>query len=340
MSRGIVRAAAYLPVRSDGRRRTIGPDEDDFTLLATALERAASRTGAVEPPALLTLVGTPVRPEPTALAALLGGPVTVDPASRPGEGLAAALERAASGDGVRWVVAVARDRPGAPSPPPGEGAVAFRVEDGPSRAGFSLPTSAPDRAGPLAWAFSLGRASPLPPGWVGDWAEDPTAGLAATDAGRREEAAPPNVSQGAYVPPPRYEEGWSSRWAFVADRCGACDARTFPRRGRCRACGRSDGLRAEPLPLDGAEVLAVTWIGAGGQPTEFDSQVEAHGTYGVVLAQVAPGIRATLAVADGGANDVRIGGRVDTRLRRLYPIDGAWRYGRKAVPSRGSPAGR
>jgi uncharacterized OB-fold protein len=79
-------------------------------------------------------------------------------------------------------------------------------------------------------------------------------------------------------------------------------------------------------------VVAATVIGKGGQPTEFDPQVEALGGYGVVLAEFEPGVRLTLQVTDASPADVRIGDRVGTRLRRLYPMEGEWRYGRKAVP--------
>ncbi len=80
-------------------------------------------------------------------------------------------------------------------------------------------------------------------------------------------------------------------------------------------------------------MVAATWIAPGGQPTEFDAQVEGSGPYGVVLAEIAPDARVTLMVADAGRDEIAVGCRVDTVLRRLYPIEGAWRYGRKAVPA-------
>jgi hypothetical protein len=52
----------------------------------------------------------------------------------------------------------------------------------------------------------------------------------------------------------------------------------------------------------------------------------------VVLAEFAPGVRLTLQVTDAGPDELRIGSRIGTRLRRLYPMEGEWRYGRKAVP--------
>jgi uncharacterized OB-fold protein len=170
--------------------------------------------------------------------------------------------------------------------------------------------------------------------WTGDW--DVT-----LRTERPEEATRPArpalpthgpVSQGAYVPRPRYLENLPSRWRFAGERCGSCGAVTFPARGRCRQCAASDHLEAILLPRDGGEVIASTIIRPGGQPTEFDEQVESSGPYGVVLVELAPGVRVTLQVADAPVGDVGIGALVGTRLRRLYPMEGEWRYGRKAVP--------
>jgi uncharacterized OB-fold protein len=140
------------------------------------------------------------------------------------------------------------------------------------------------------------------------------------------------VSQGAYVPRARYLENLPSRWWFAAERCGACGTTTFPTRGRCRQCGARDGLETVRLPRDGGEVVASTTIGPGGQPTEFDPQVAATGSYGVVLVELTPGVRVTLQVTDAPPGALGIGAHVATRLRRLYAMEGEWRYGRKAVP--------
>jgi len=138
------------------------------------------------------------------------------------------------------------------------------------------------------------------------------------------------VSEGAYVPRARYLENLPSRWRLVAERCGACGAVTFPMRGRCRACGRTDGLAEETLPPAG-KVLAATVVAPGAQPTEFDPLVASVGAYGVVLAEMAPGVRVTLQVADHGPSPLAPGQPITTALRRLYPMEGEWRYGRKAL---------
>jgi uncharacterized OB-fold protein len=124
----------------------------------------------------------------------------------------------------------------------------------------------------------------------------------------------------------------------VAEACSACGVVSFPARGRCRACGRSDALQPLELPRSGLPVEATTVVHPGAQPTEFDLAVRELGPYEVVIARAAPTVRVTLQLADGAAGTVRIGDRVDTRLRRLFPMEGEWRYGRKAVVSAaGSP---
>jgi uncharacterized OB-fold protein len=139
-----------------------------------------------------------------------------------------------------------------------------------------------------------------------------------------------SVSEGAYVPRPRYLENLPSRWRLVAERCAVCGELSFPVRGRCRGCGRTEGLTHEPLPEVGT-VLASTVVAPGAHPTEFDALVAVSGAYGVVLAEMAPNVRVTLQVADHPPEPVRPGRRIRTQLRRLYPMEGEWRYGRKAL---------
>lgn len=88
------------------------------------------------------------------------------------------------------------------------------------------------------------------------------------------------------------------------------------------------------MPRRGLEVLAATTVAPGAQPTEFDPQVERHGAYDVVIAALAPEVRVTLQVTDGLPRTVKIGSRVDTQLRRIYAMEGEWRYGLKAVAAR------
>ncbi len=335
MARGIVRAGVYLPAFTDGRRRVRGPDEDDFTLAATALERAVGLGAGPANEAALLPVGFAVPPELPIFARLLGTSLRLDDASgRPG-GLAAAIADASRRRGPAWVVVVASDRDRSAVGPPGEGAVAILFDD---EGAVAAPE--PDGATPAPGAAEggLGAAlaylSSVRRDAVGARARpDPTLGRPVPGAPADDRPPPPSVSQGAFVPAPRYAESQPSRWRFVAERCAACGLRTFPARGRCPSCGAAEGLRRESLPTEGGQVVAATWIAPGGQPTEFDAQVEGSGPYGVVLAEIAPDARVTLMVADAGRDEIAVGCRVDTVLRRLYPIEGAWRYGRKAVPA-------
>jgi uncharacterized OB-fold protein len=335
MPRGLIAAAAYLPRHTDGVRRLGAPDEDAFTLAATALERAQDGRPTDGREVVVRTAGELRGVEAPALSAVLGAPVRLD-ARRAGATLEEMLGSAQAGAGPQWVVVafVGDGRAGGELPPPGSGAVALLFDDGPrafplAEGGLAGPARGPLTS--LAPLFTL-VAQSGDPRWIGDWRADPAQGLRRAEAAARPGDAGATVSQGAYVPSPRDDESRASRWRFETARCGACGARTFPARGRCRACGATEGLVGERLPRNGWTVVASTWIGPGGQPTEFDAQVEASGSYGVVLAELAPDVRATLQVADGNPQHVGVGSRVDTRLRRLYPMEGAWRYGRKAVP--------
>jgi len=171
--------------------------------------------------------------------------------------------------------------------------------------------------------------------WTGAWAADLPPGRPAPPSGGRVDVDHA-VSEGAYVPRARYLENLASRWRFVADRCSACGTLTFPARGACRACRSSTGLEPVRLARSGT-VEASTVVAPGAQPTEFDPLVERSGAYGVVLVALAPGLRVTLQVADRGPEVIPVGSRVTTELRRLYPMEGEWRYGRKAVAPTAAP---
>ncbi len=333
----MLRAAAYVPRYSDGRQRVGGFDEDAFTFLAAALERAEPPDVPAGGDASLTPLGAAFPAAASDLAELLGAPVRLLAPPTGHAPLAEALEQAAGARGPAWIAIISagagEGKRGANAR--GDGAAALLVDDG---EGLDIGALARDArsngAGDLLGEIvSLLAGRPGPSVRTGDWEASPSTGP--SPPGHRPTDPPTfSVSQGAFVPQPRYEESRPSRWRFVGERCGACQQRTFPARGRCRSCGRSDALRAEPLPLRGAKVLASTWIGAGGQPTEFDEQVASQGPYGVVVAELAPDARVTLAVTDARPDEMRVGATIDTELRRLYPIEGGWRYGRKAVPPR------
>jgi uncharacterized OB-fold protein len=327
MPRGILRAAAYLPAFTDGRARLRGPDEDAFTLAATAVERL----GWVPPDGSSVHI-VPVgdaRAVPSELwSGLLGRPV--DPlGASPGDPLEwrAAVEAAIARSGPVVIVGAQAPSGGASAPSPGDGAYALLVDDIPgSSPPIGIAEGTTDPRGWPALRAARGAANLL----LGDWSVNPSTGRSTKVHGQTG-GTTAHLSEGAYLPPASYREGIASRWRFEADRCGRCERMTFPQRGRCRHCGSSDRLTVVSLPKDGVRAVAVTWIGPGGQPTEFDDQVAATGAYGVALVELTDGIRATVALTDAEVGTVKVGTVLSTRLRRLYEMDGSWRYGRKAV---------
>ncbi len=174
--------------------------------------------------------------------------------------------------------------------------------------------------------------------WRGAWGPQPPGSVPKSPTFLERRPELDAVSQGAYVPHPRYLENLPSRWRLEGERCQHCRALTFPIAGRCSECGRADGLRREALGREGLEVEAVTTIGPGAQPTEFDPVVATAGPYDVVIVRLAPGVRGTFQVTDAMPGEVGIGHRVRLILRRLYPMEGEWRYGLKAVVDRGTRA--
>jgi len=325
MGAGFEHGAVYVPRHSLEGQSVPSPDEDTFTMAVGAVE--ALGTGPHPPlPSRILLVGEFPPVVDWALPAYLGRPVALERHPGDAAGLASAVRDAVDGSGEPTTLVIALDRTG----PQGAQAVALRfgphpvshVPDWTASLGFE-GAAAVARAGLAKIGIGTDVAtsgSPPPAAWGADRV------AAFTSVGLSQ------VSEGAYVPRPRYLENLPSRWRLEADRCAQCEKVTFPRRGVCRYCGRPDRLSPATLPRDGARVVAATVIGKGGQPTEFDPQVEALGGYGVVLAEFEPGVRLTLQVTDASPADVRIGDRVGTRLRRLYPMEGEWRYGRKAVP--------
>lgn len=343
--RGITRAAAYLPAGIIDGHRAAGPDEDGFTLAATALERLLDPSGRTPPIRHLWLAGDLPPTADADLARFLGA---TPPTERFGVGEAgtrAALHAASNGDAgeaadLVVLADLTSDRSGAHRAARrthADAGVALWIGET-ARSNPWATTGGPfDDSGwataPLFRSFST-READATTDRVGDWDAIPGRDRWAGAAAKPRSSVPVDgpVSQGAYVPRARYLENLPSRWRFTAEKCGACAALTFPARGRCRQCGARGGLETVGLPRDGGLVVSTTTIGAGGQPAEFDQQVGSTGPYDVVLVELAPGVRGTLQVTDAAPREVAIGSRVGTRLRRLYPMEGEWRYGRKAAP--------
>jgi uncharacterized OB-fold protein len=351
MSAEVLRVAVYLPVRVIGGRRRSGPDEDEFTLAVAAAERLerGRPAGEFNEVHLFGAFPEPVRRTFGTAVGAPGAEIVRHPdteaelrkllsaAPRPKGSEASLLIAADSLAGLSNKGGTDRD----------SGAVALRFDAGaipPSGKLTNEPAAGRDpellRLGaPGSACLALSKFVPpvseggdaLPPIRLETMAPGPTR----VELNR--------VSEGAYIPRARYEESLPSRWRFAADRCGKCGGFTFPTRGFCRHCSRSKPLERVELPRDGGVIEALTTVHSGAQPTEFDWAVGAHGSYAVALVRLAPGVRATLQVAELPSPSPTIGDPIVTGLRRLYPMEGEWRYGRKVIgrlPTPSSPPSR
>jgi uncharacterized OB-fold protein len=261
------------------------------------------------------------------------GPAPVPEGNDPSVLAPSALELLGFGPGA--APTLRRDLGGAPDEPVGPGMWAL-----------SLWSALTDRSGkPLLFVagapgtralFGLTGAPPaasgeIPPRPDGHAWKDRAAWLA------RASEEPPTLSEGAYVPRPTYLAQRPSHWRLAAVRCSNCRRITFPVRSHCRHCGMSATLEPIELPHRDLRVDAVTVVHQGAQPTEFDRQAVATGSYAVVIAEAAADARVTVQLADATPESVHIGDRVDLVLRRLIPMEGEWRYGLKAIPAPSAP---
>ena len=323
---------AEAPIGSVYRPRgsVAGPDEDGFTMVVAALEGLGDTVLDARPTTTI-LVGDAPSTAPEDLARYLG--LSDPPLPEAVASLPAALARLASGAGNGTPALLL----GAHLPsrsPVGAGPREGGGEDEAVAIWFPDSASVVDleRQGIERWDDLAGRWRPP----TGSGGPSPSLELVA----RPEVALRPDlpVAQGAYTPWPRYVEGIPAHWRLVAERCAACGKVSFPPRGRCRACDATAGLEKVRLNRDEGSVVAATTIGPGGQPTEFDEQVSLSGPYGVAVVEFGPGLRATLQLTDVDRPTAPIGARVRTRLRRIYTMEGRWRYARKAIPAPGPVA--
>jgi uncharacterized OB-fold protein len=314
---------------------TASADVDGFTLAARAIELLGPV--AVDPSTVgrVILVGDFPPTAPEDLAGFLGVALDLKRQVVRAPSLAAAVDAAMAPDPAGPALVVAS------SAPRREGSAPATGPDDPCDVGISLWI---DEPGPEPESIPPGASPPLTLDQLAHEAGEHGAlwGPSGRTAGVGVDPGSPGpaptlapglpVAQGAYVPWPRYVEGTPAHWNLAADRCATCGAVTFPPRGRCRSCGPTSALTRVRLDPDSGHVVASTQIGPGGQPTEFDGQVTEQGPYGVVLVEFEDGARATLQVADDADGPLAIGSRVRTELRRSYPMEGRWRYARKAIP--------
>ncbi|MFC6728222.1 Zn-ribbon domain-containing OB-fold protein, partial [Natronoarchaeum mannanilyticum] len=116
--------------------------------------------------------------------------------------------------------------------------------------------------------------------------------------------------------------------------CPGCGALNFPPSGACRRCNATaDAYDPVPLPGTGT-VEAVTTIAQGGAPPEFVEQQSKSGPFvSAVVALDGPRGEETVSIPTqvlASDDEVEIGTRVETTIRRIYTQEDVIRYGFKA----------
>lgn len=321
--RGVVAGAAYRPEGSGAAW-----DEDAFTLAASAAEALQEARPDLPRPDSVVVAGAFGASELEDLTRFLGLPAGTVVPREPTLASAVAHAGSVTGTGGLTLVIGVQLRAGGQE---GDAALALAIGEG---ASVSVPTGPPPEtlgAEISGWSAGIAGARIL----SGSSSTTPSVAGASTPDPPLVPGQP--VAQGAYVPWARYLEATRAHWSLVAERCPACGTVTFPAGRVCRGCGARDGLMPLCLGRDSGVIAALTTIGPGGQPTEFDPQVDAHGPYGVAIVEFPEGVRATLQVADHAGSPLALGSPVATRLRRTYPMEGRWRYARKVLPRAPGP---
>jgi|GEM_PF-336695 uncharacterized OB-fold protein len=152
----------------------------------------------------------------------------------------------------------------------------------------------------------------------------------------RSRVALSSVSEGAYVSGDRYRSGWAGHWRLEGTRCRRCGRYALAATDVCRFCG-SPEVEPSQLSREGARLEAITTIHKGAQPTEFDWMEDSALPYQVGLVRFPEGHRLSLQITDTPPGSARPGDAVELVLRRIYPQEGSWRYGLKAVVRRDIP---
>jgi len=121
----------------------------------------------------------------------------------------------------------------------------------------------------------------------------------------------------------------ASRYNLIGSRCTVCGSAHFPPREVCPTCGRRSIGKMEELKLSGeGEVLTYSIV------HEAPSQLEMQKPYVIAIVQMAEGVRVTGQVIDVEPDEVKIGMRVRTTLRKLSEdgAAGTIHYGYKFMP--------
>lgn len=287
----------------DGPLRMTDVDEDEATMAVEAARALLARAGLTpDDVAALRLQGTD---EPRH-AQILGAAVVGDPA----RGHLADDASDPEDEGVHVGVTVQVVRPSAPAL--FQGATAF--------ADAFLEGS--EEAEPVPYEPSAPHELPADP--------DRLDVLARAQA----DAPAGTVPMGAYVPEGTWAASERVRYRPQLGVCADGHAH-FPPRPACPVCDAA--TERTPAPRKG-RIHTYAVIAAGGGPTEFDFLQRAWGSYAslAVEPEGIEGVRIPALATDVDPDDLSIGQAVEAVFRRIYAMEGSWRYGTKFRPDRES----
>lgn len=111
---------------------------------------------------------------------------------------------------------------------------------------------------------------------------------------------------------PRYWRENKSRYNMIGCKCTACNKRYFPPRIVCPDCGRASIGKMEKFKFSGMGIVYSTTI-----VHEAHEQFEMQKPYIIALIELDEGAKVLGQVIDCEPNDVNIGTRVKSSLRKL-----------------------
>lgn len=148
---------------------------------------------------------------------------------------------------------------------------------------------------------------------------------------RWERDAPLRVPMGAHIPQATWDRHAGQRYRLEGAACAQGHV-VFPPRDTCPRCRALATKKA----LSRAGVLeSFTVVAKGAAPSEFEPLQDIVGEYAVGVASF-DGARVAAQTCDTPLDSLRIGAPVNPVFRRLYGVEGVWRYGvklrQRAVP--------
>lgn len=136
----------------------------------------------------------------------------------------------------------------------------------------------------------------------------------------------------AYISIPTYWKSLPQRYKLIGRKCVECGKILFPPRNFCDACG---GKNFSDFRLSGeGEVITNTIIARGAAPPEFIDLQKKTGSFAVVIVKLSEGPTIIAQMTDCNPNDVAIGMKVESVIRKIYEQEGVIRYGFKFRPKR------